>query len=333
MWKKVLFLLLAGIVVVIGGGLAFLCLVKPAHAPASQVKVALTPERIARGQYLFERVCDCAGCHSQRDFTRVGGPEVAGRRGAGTVMSDFLIGLPGVVVAPNITPDVETGIGSWSDGEKIRAIREGVDKDGRPLFPLMPYTGYRAMSDQDAEALVAYMDTLPPIHNPLSKTSLAFPVNLMIRLAPQPAGTVPPPETGDRFKYGRYLVTIAGCSECHTPAEKGQPVPGMEYAGGQVFATKAGTVLTANITPDLDTGIGKWSEEFFLKKIYDYKEYAEHGAPPLAGPQAFTLMPWLAYSGLRPEDLSAIYTYLHSLKPIRHSVETHPGSSKTAEAL
>ena len=82
--------------------------------------------------------------------------------------------------------------------------------------------------------------------------------------------------------------------------------------------------VTANITPDLDTGIGKWSPEFFQKKIYEYKDYAEHGSPPMAGPQSFTLMPWLAFSGLTREDLGAMYAFLRSVKPVRHLVETHP---------
>jgi hypothetical protein len=240
------------------------------------------------------------------------------------VLSSRIEGLPGTVVAPNITPDLETGIGTWTDGEKIRAIREGVDKNGRALFPMMPYTHYRSMSDEDVEALVAYLDVLPAVRNPLPQTELNFPVNLMIKFTPQPAGTVAVPLRSDRAKYGEYLVTIGGCSDCHTQAEKGQPVPGMDFAGGRVFASSFGTVVTANITPDVETGIGKWSEEFFLKKFYDYKGYVEHGAPPVSGPEQFTLMPWLGLSQLPPEDLGAIYTFLRTVKPVYHAVETHP---------
>jgi mono/diheme cytochrome c family protein len=239
-------------------------------------------------------------------------------------MSELLNGLPGTVVAPNITPDPETGIGTWTDGEKIRAIREGVDRDGRALFPMMPYPEYRNMSDEDVEAVVAYLNSLPPVKNPLPKTQLAFPVNLLIKGVPQPAGSVPPPDRADKLKHGEYLVTIGGCADCHTPMEKGQPVPGKVLAGGQVFAATIGTVVTANITPDIETGIGKWSEEFFLKKFYDYKEYAVNGPPKAAGPDAFTLMPWLGLCQLPPEDLGAIYAYLRTIKPIHNPVETHP---------
>src|ERR1035441_8933347 len=178
MAKKILLILgsLVLAVIVLGGaGIAWLFLRKPAMAPPASNKVAMTPERIARGKYLFTSVADCGGCHSQRDFSRVGGPEVESGRGRGNLFSDLLKGLPGQVVAPNLTPDPETGIGTWTDGEKIRAIREGVDKDDRALFPMMPYQSYRQFSDEDVQALVAFLDSLPPVRNPLPQTRLIFP--------------------------------------------------------------------------------------------------------------------------------------------------------------
>jgi len=89
--------------------------------------------------------------------------------------------MPGMVVAANITPDRETGIGGWTDGEKIRAIREGVDRDGRVLFPMMPYGNYRLMSDEDVYAVVAYINSLPAVRNPLPATAIKFPVSLLIK--------------------------------------------------------------------------------------------------------------------------------------------------------
>lgn len=324
MLKKILLSLLLLIIVIPAAGIGYLYIRKPAQAPSSGIKVSMAPERIARGKYLFEIVSDCDGCHSQRDYARVDGPVVESGRGRGFVLSEMMPSLPGTIVAPNITPDQETGIGAWSDGEKIRAIREGIGRDGHVLFPMMPYANFRKMSDEDVESLVAYMNSLPPVRNPLPAPKVSFPVNLMITGVPQPAGSVPPPNRADRAKYGEYLTTIASCADCHTPVERGQPVAGKEFAGGRVFATKFGTVVTANITPDMDTGIGKWSEEYFLKKVYDYKEYAAHGTPPLPGPEAFTLMPWLGLSQATPEDLGAIYAYLRTLKPVRNPVETHP---------
>ena len=330
MWKKVVLTLLVLVVGLPACGLGYLYLRKPAQAPASSAKVRMTPERIARGKYIFEYLSDCEGCHSERDFSRVGGPVVESGRGRGNVMSSLVEGMPGTVVAANITPDRETGIGAWTDGEKIRAIREGVDRDGRALFPMMPYTGYRNMSDEDVESVVAYLNALAPVRNPLPQTQLNFPVGLFIKSVPQPAGNVAPPDRSDRMSYGKYLVSLGGCGDCHTPIEKGQPVAGKEFAGGQVFRTTIGTVVTANITPDLETGIGKWSEEFFLKKFYDYKEYGEGASPKAPGPEAFTLMPWLSFSHLEEDDLRAIYAYLRTLKPVHNPVETHPDATRTA---
>jgi mono/diheme cytochrome c family protein len=328
MWKKIALIVVLIVIAVPAGGLGYLYFRKPAQAPPRDVKVAMTPERIERGRYLFQNVADCDGCHSQRDFSRIDGPIVPAGRGRGSVLSSLFTNLPGTVVASNITPDPETGIGTWTDGEKIRAIRDGVDKYGRALFPMMPYAGFRTMSDDDVEALVAYLNSLTPIRNRLPATQLSFPVNLMIKGVPQPVGSVPPPDRADRAQYGKYLTTIAGCEDCHTPTEKGQPIPGMAFAGGQEFPSTIGRVLTANITPHPDTGIGKWDEAFFLKKFADYKEYAANGTPRMTGPEQFTLMPWLDFSGMQPEDLRAIYAYLRTVKPVDRHIEIHPEAAK-----
>ncbi len=86
-----------------------------------------------------------------------------------------LEGLPGQIFAANITPDKETGIGNWTDGEKIRAIREGISKDGHMLFPMMPYPNYRFLSDTDVQSLVAYMNTVPQVRNYVPRSKINFP--------------------------------------------------------------------------------------------------------------------------------------------------------------
>jgi mono/diheme cytochrome c family protein len=332
MWKKILGTIVLAVVVIAGGGLAYLFLRKPAMAPPSSVKVETTPARLARGKYLFENLCDCDGCHSMRDFSRFGGPVIAGGKGMGSVFPAEL-GLPGTVVAPNITPDVETGIGAWTDGEKIRAIREGITRDGRGLFPMMPYPGYRHMSDEDVYSLVAYLNSLAPIRNPLPQTSIKFPVFLFIKGVPQPvSAVVPPPDLSNKVKYGEYLVTLAGCAECHTPFKSGRPVEAMRFGGGREFHMPAGLVISANISSDSKTGIGTWTEKKFVDKFYEYQEYAENGSPK-TGPEGFTLMPWLGFSQLPPGDLGAIFAYLQSQPAVSNAVETHPGQPKKAARL
>src|SRR5712671_1750666 len=106
----------------------YLLLRPPSSAAPSAVHVSMAPDRIERGQYLFTTLSDCDGCHSERDYTRPYAPVIPAGRGKGGPMP--LNGLPGQIVASNLTPDPETGLGSWTDGEKIRAIREGLGKDG-----------------------------------------------------------------------------------------------------------------------------------------------------------------------------------------------------------
>jgi mono/diheme cytochrome c family protein len=322
MWQRRLSTLALAFIAIAGSGFGYLYWREPSIAPASDVKVDMSPQRIARGKYIFESVADCDGCHSLRDFSRFGGPVIESGRGQGILMPPEM-GLPGRVAARNITPDKETGIGNWTDGEKIRAIREGISKDGHALFPMMPYQNFRQMSDEDVYSLVAYLNSLPPVKNAVPKTEIEFPVSLLIKSAPQPAGSVPEPDRADKVKYGEYLVTMAGCPICHTPSDKGQPRKGMRLAGGETFRFPGVVVVSANITPDPETGIGRWSEQDFLDKFYQYREYVESGAPKVAE-ESFTLMPWLAFSQKPQEELSAIYAYLKSQPAVYHAVETHP---------
>jgi mono/diheme cytochrome c family protein len=326
MFKKIVrtlgYLVLA-LVVVAAAGALWLFLRSPATAPASSIKVSMAPERIARGKYIFEAVSDCGGCHSERDFTRFDGPEVSTGIGKGVILSDLVKGLPGVVVASNITPDKETGIGAWSDGEKIRAIREGVDREGHALFPMMPYESYAHLSDDDVQSLVAYLNSLAPIQNPLPKTKLAFPVGLMIKGVPKPVGSVPSPDKSNAVEYGHYLVNVGGCGDCHTPTDKqGAPLPGKFLAGGQVFDTAYGTVVSSNLTPDNETGIGKWGPDLFVARFTIYAPGQSN--PPAATPSNFTLMPWLAFSQQDEASLKAIHAYLLTVPPVSNHVETHP---------
>ena len=301
------------VAIVAAAAVSYLFAYKPAAAPPARVTIERTPDRLARGRYLFT-LGDCDGCHSERDFSRFNGPVVEGRRGVGTVLPKDM-GLPGLIAPPNITPDPETGIGAWTDGEKIRAIREGIGRDGRNLFPMMPYANFRNMSDEDVYSLVAYLDSLPPVKHRVPRTQVDFPVSLLIKSAPKPAGHVAPPERWNKRKYGEYLVTVGGCRDCHTPS----------FGGGERFQAAPGVaVVSANISPDKATGIGRWSEDYFVERFKQYRDYAENGPPP-AGPSSFTLMPWLNLTQLPDEDLRAIYAFVSSQKPVSKAVETHPG--------
>ena len=188
---------------------------------------------------------------------------------------------------------------------------------------MMGYERFRHMSDEDVYSLVAYLNTLAPVRNRVPRSQIAFPVSLLMKSAPRPAGRVPEPDRSNRVKYGEYLVTVAGCMECHTPAKKGKPLKGLTLAGGEEFRFPGAVVVSANITPDPQTGIGRWSEQDFLDRFYQYKDYVEKGSP-VVGPESFTLMPWLNFAQLEPEDLKAIYAFLRTQPPVYHVVDSHP---------
>jgi mono/diheme cytochrome c family protein len=304
-------------------GAGYFAIRQPASRPASAIKVVSTLERVERGRYLFESLADCAGCHSPRNHDLYTMPVVAGKSGAGMVFPPEL-GLPGRVSAPNLTNDPDTGLGRWTDGEIIRAIREGVSRDGRALFPFMPYRSYAVMSDEDVESVVAYLRSLPAVRNSLPVTQLDFPLPWLIKGSPQPVkAVVPAPDTSDSVKYGEYLVRLGGCVQCHTPEQDGEPIEGHEFAGGNIFRLGRFEVRSANITPDEDSGIGRWDEARFVAKFRGYSNFTTHNLPR-SNQANFTLMPWTALSRLTDTDLRSIFAFLRTVKPVYHPVEIHP---------
>ena len=329
MWKRIAVAFLFAAVVTLGAVFAYLVLRKPAMQPPSTRVVPRTPERVERGRYLFMSVANCAECHSEVDWTRFATPIRKDGIGAGKIWPPEA-GLPGSLISPNITPDAGTGVGGWPDGEVMRAIREGIGRDGRVLFPLMPYTEFRSMSDEDVESIVAFIRTLAPIQRKMEPSRIDFPVGLLVKGAPQPVtGVVEAPNRADRAAYGRYLSVIAGCRTCHTPTRRGSQVEGMQYAGGESFGTEKSGLLAVsfNLTPDKGTGTGTWDEKQFLEKFRQYREYAQ-GTPPPATKENFTVMPWLSFNGMEDDDLKALFAFLQTLKPVEHSVETRPLAEK-----
>jgi len=318
MLKKIIGYSLLTIVGLAGAGFAYLYFRHPDSRPASSIKVDMSRARVERGKYLFT-VADCDGCHSEHDWTRADAPVL--RRASGQVIPEA--GL--TVYVPNISTDKETGIGDWTDGEKIRAIREGVGKDGRALFPMMPYQNLRHMSDDDVQALVAYMNTIPPVKNRMERTKLPFPASMMIKGAPEPVlELVAPPDRSNKMLWGEYLVTLGDCEVCHTQASRGQLNRAMLLAGGRKFEFKSQfTVVSANITPDTDTGIGSWDFARFRDRVYKHREIAQQGFPKIA-PALATVMPWQNLATLPEEDLEAIFTYLKAQRPIENKVVPHP---------
>jgi len=320
--KKVLkivgiIVLLVAIVAI--GGLIYLTTAFPKADPAPNVTIEPTPERLERGRYLANHVSVCIDCHSTHDLRYFSGPIVPGTEGKGGEKFEE----PGVgfIYVSNITP---SALASWTDGEIIRAITAGVNNKGEALAPMMPYGIYRELSKEDAYAIVAYLRTMPPIANEVGKGEIKFPLNLIFRTIPRPAELKEGPSPSDTLAYGKYLSTVSGCHFCHTPAIKGEPVPGMDFAGGMEFPFPNGRLVrTANITPDDSTGIGLWTKEDFIGR---FKEYAtpEGRRIPVGENDDQTVMPWTMYAGITEGDLASIYAYLRTVKPVSNVVDKHP---------
>ncbi len=266
----------------------------PQGNPVAAVKVAGTPDQVARGAKFAGF---CAGCHSTS-----GKPPLDGSKG------DFISGdAPpvGSLYPPNLTPAGE--IKDWSDGEIIRAIREGVHKSGRALI-IMPSAQFHNLSDADVQSIVAYLRSQPAVPNKPQTDTPSNGLNLLGALfigsgifptSAQPPITQPvvaPPE-GTTADYGKYLIANIGCRECH----------GENLAGGTPggFGPPAG--------PNLTQLVPKWSEADFVKTI-------RTGVDPTGKSLNPDQMPWKEISGFASDDdLKAIYAYLHGLTPIENT--------------
>ncbi len=326
---RVLWKVLGGIALVailaVAGLLAWLAAKKPAMRTPSAEKIEATPERLARGRYMVENVAHCLGCHSDAYFDRFALPTKPGTEGQGGFAFDKKVDVPGLVQAQNITAHPTSGIGGWTDGEVMRAIREGVNQDGEAMFPMMPYPNYRSLSDEDTKAIVAYLRTVAPIDHAVAPRKLDFPVNFIVKFIPEPLdGPVVEPDRSDPVVYGKYLATVAGCIFCHTPKDgKQRPIPGQEGSGGWVLTGPWGRVVTSNITPDPDTYLGKASREEFIDRFKSLEHLDDENAP-VAPPGKNTVMDWPGFGGMTREDLGAIYDYLKTLEPIKKTVVAFP---------
>lgn len=233
-WLKIAGLCLLALLVLVLAAIPVLVGIRPIIGPRARPltdrRFESTPERVERGRYLATSVNGCVYCHSEKDWQAPGFPPKAGTEGGGRNCGEE--GLPWMT-APNITPDPESGAGTWTDDMFARAIREGIGHDGRALFPMMPYLQYRHLSDEDLASVVVFIRSLPPLRRTLPPSQIPFPVNRLINSAPEPVATpVPAPSRANAVAYGDYLVRVGACRDCHTPADaQGQAVPDMEFAG------------------------------------------------------------------------------------------------------
>lgn len=313
--KRVLILFLFFLIVVLIGIVSYIKFALPNVGAAPELKVDLTPENIKKGKYIANHVAVCMDCHSTRDWTLYSGPITPGTEGKGGEYFGPEMGFPGKFYSKNLTP---TNLQDWTDGEIYRAITTGVERNGRALFPVMPYHNYGKLDKEDVYSVIAYLRSLNPIENEIPKREIDFPMSFILNTIPEKGTLVHRPEKTESIKYGAYLVNMAACIVCHTPEEKGKLKLDSAFAGGRTFQLPSGTLRTANITQDQESGIGTWTEEAFLSKFKSLSDPAK--MPKVSENEMNTIMPWTMYGGMDTADLKAIYTYLKTIKPIKNQV-------------
>jgi mono/diheme cytochrome c family protein len=257
-------------------------------------------DQVKRGEYLA-RAADCLVCH-----TAPGGAGYAG---------GLAIPLPfGTIYSTNITPDKDTGIGSYSDQDFLDALRRGKRRDGAHLYPAMPYASYTYMTDADALAIKAYLFSLPPVHATVPDNTLAFPYNqrwLMVfwsTLFNADARFAPNTDRSAEWNRGAYIAeALAHCGECHTPRNLAFALNnGKKYAGAVTAGWHA-----FNITSDQNSGIGSWSDD----EVFAYLSTGHAlGRGTAAGPMGEAVDQ--SFSAMVPSDIHALVSYLRSVPPI-----------------
>jgi cytochrome c553/mono/diheme cytochrome c family protein len=302
--------------------------------PTSPEKFQATPERLQRGQYLVNQVMACGACHTSRATGNLflEGEQTDLFLAGGNVLEDPGMGR---LYIPNLTPDAE-GLGGWTDDEILRAVRDGVHKDGHFLVPMMPYDNYQHLSDEDGKALVVYLRSIPAAKAPRPRFAPElkfFPKVLFTTIGVQmhkPRTDVATPDRNDHVAYGHYLAEVGACTDCHSMTSKGprKETDPLFMAGGDVPFTdpRLGKVWARNLTPDPDTGLGKYKPDQIKAALRDGKRLdGKRMAPPMS-----VMIPHI--SGLTDEDLDALVAYLGSLKPANHAI-TEPQLTPEAQKM
>jgi mono/diheme cytochrome c family protein len=270
-------------------------------ALAASATLAQAQGSVERGKYLVEGILTCGNCHSPR--VAGGALDTARLYAGGPQTWD----TPEYTVkGSNITPDKETGIGAWSASGIRGAIRAGRRPSGQQLSPQMPYPFYRIFTNDDLDAVVAYLRSLPPVSNEVAAPVYKVPT---MHVDIPPGADRPLRESeikGNRVKRGFYLVTIGHCMECHTPAVNGRRDFNKALGtGGERFRGPFGESVSRNITSHQKKGIGAWSDEEIKRAI---TQGVGKGGRKLLPPMGYA---W--YARMTPADLDAIVAYLRTV--------------------
>lgn len=317
MIKKILISICGVIVLAVLGVVGFLTyylVILPEDIPVPDLQIEATAERLERGKYLSNHILGCIYCHSERDWTRFGGPVIPGTEGKGGEVFDQSVGVSGVLVSQNITP---YNLGDWSDGELYLAITSALHKDGYAMFPIMPSDAYRYLVTEDVYSIIAYLRTLEPIEaeHPATELTTIMQIIANARAIPAEPWDI---DWNNKEQVGEYYARIGGCAFCHTTVdERMQPVPGMRLAGGMGLPIAGRIVRAANISADPETGIGSWSERDFINRFKAYRD----GLVSVDEVGYNSSMAWPIYADIKDEDLAAIFAYLMSQPAVKNEVK------------
>ncbi|HET9388014.1 MAG TPA: c-type cytochrome [Steroidobacteraceae bacterium] len=289
----------------------------PTGVPGELVSASL----VERGRYLA-RAADCASCHTKPD----GQPFAGGRA--------FVLPF-GTIYSTNITPDAETGIGAYTDADFLRAVHQGIARDGTRLYPAMPFASYTYLTDADALAIKAYLFSLPPVQSARTTDSLRFPFNQRWLMSIWSALFNPDRRfqaNGSRsaeWNRGAYLAEALGhCGECHTPRNIFQALDNRRKFSG---ARQAGW-RSFNLTPDPQGGVGAWSREELTRFIAG-GHASGHGSA--GGPMGEAVD--MSLQHLTPADIQALVTYISSVPavatPDLPAPRTTPAPASHAQGL
>jgi len=267
---------------------------------------------VERGKYLVLGAAHCYTCHMPDSLLQKGMKQ--------PMLGGYVFETPFAQFnTPNLTSDVETGIGSYTDEQLARAIRYHINHDGHAMVGFM---SYNSMSDDDLTAVVSYLRTVPAVKNKVPGHNYNMLGKILMRFMIEPVKAevqnVTPDSTAE---YGRYLAyNVTNCNGCHTQRDATGQIVGKPMAGGSSWDYEDAVYTSPNLTFNDSTGrIVQWSQQEFINRFRMGKVFPH------------TPMPWGAYQSLSDRDLSALYKFLKSLTPVHNEIkETYAPKNKTS---
>lgn len=225
------------------------------------------------------------------------------------------LGPMGIIFSPNITPDEETGIGSWTDKQIETAIRLGIRPNGDKLHPIMAVNTYGKWTSEDMAAIIAFLHSIPAVKHEINRDTIFRDTYDGDPATALDGFEIADAQPTDPIERGQYLIdNVMRCTDCHTPLDPETGIPDLSryLGGGQPFDLGPfGTIYSANISPDVATGIGAWSDQQISRVLHEGIRINNRHV---------IVMPWQGYSAITDEDLQVVLAYLRSINPVENEV-------------